>query len=432
MSDTIFALSSGHGKAGIAVIRISGSEVSPFSGKPQPRRAYLTNLTDENGALIDQCIVIYFSAPNSFTGEDMIEIHCHGAPAVVRKIFEFLRGRGMRMAEPGEFSRRAFYNNKIDLAEVDGLAALLDARTDRQRAAALKSMTGGDSTAYESWRAQMVEIAAYSAAILDYPADELPKNIGAQLLAQTKKLYEEIIAALNGYAAARAIRSGFNIVLAGETNVGKSSLFNRLVGSARAIVSDIPGTTRDLVGAELDIDGYLVNLSDTAGLRDSDDSIEKIGIEKTYEAVREADLIIRVQSAECQTRPDTAQENEIIVINKSDLLDKDRALKSKHCVLVSAHTGAGIPELLDKIKKKIHDALDGAESDISVNERARGLLIMARDELKSALDARHLEINYDIFAEHVRAAADCIGRVLGVISASEVMDAAFGQLCLGK
>ena len=286
-NDTIFALSSGAGKSGVAVIRISGNDLRDvfkrvINNKTNiiPRHAYLTNLTDNGDNLIDQVVAIYFNAPHSFTGEDVIEIHSHGAPAVIQKIFEWLYTLGMRMAGPGEFSKRAFYNNKMDLSEIDGLAALLDAQTDRQRANALKSMTGSDSNVYETWRSQMIEISAYAAAMMDYPADELPANINEKLITQTQKLHDDINKAMGGYERSHAIRHGFNIVLTGDPNVGKSSLFNRLVGESRAIVSDIPGTTRDVIISQLDIDGYLVNLFDTAGIREALDEIEEIGIKK--------------------------------------------------------------------------------------------------------------------------------------------------------
>ncbi len=432
-TDTIFALSSGAGKSGVAVIRISGDELeSVFSnlvrlaGFIQPRHAYLTNLIDDAGATIDQCVAIYFQGPSSFTGQDVIEIHSHGSPAVIQKIFETLRRHGMRMATPGEFSKRAFYNNKMDLVEIDALAALLDARTDRQRTHALKSMMGADSEKYQAWRSAMIEISAYAAAILDYPSDELPANIGDKLIASTQKLYNEINTALSRYFSSRAVRSGFNIVLTGETNVGKSSLFNCLVGESRAIVTDIPGTTRDVVSHQLDIDGYLINLSDTAGIRDSIDPVEKIGIEKTHAEILNADLIIKVFSN--QESGTSNKNNEIVIINKCDLLDTSGLKPQTSNLYVSALTGAGIDELMELIKQKIHEKLDGTESDIAINERTRVLLIDAANELKSAIAAD----NHDIFAEHVRAAADGIGMILGAINATEVMDATFGQLCLGK
>ncbi|HNY25115.1 MAG TPA: tRNA uridine-5-carboxymethylaminomethyl(34) synthesis GTPase MnmE [Alphaproteobacteria bacterium] len=432
MIDTIFALSSAYGKSGVAVIRISGPDLSKIFQKIigkkniKNRYAYFVNLKESKDALIDQCVTIYFKSPASFTGEDVIELHTHGSPAVIEKVFELLRGFGMRMAEPGEFSRRAFYNNKMDLTEVDGLAALLDAQTDKQRIAALKSMTGNDSKIYESWRNQMIEISAYAAAILDYDSDDLPKDIDKKLIKQTEKLYNEINSALGRYSTVRAIRKGFSIVLVGPTNVGKSSLFNRLVGSGRAIVSDIPGTTRDVVTSDLDLDGYLVHLSDTAGIRESKDTIEKIGIEKTNEEINNADLIIRIQSSDSKIQSHKPQENEIFVINKSDLNKTNKS----DCILVSAKNGDGISDLILAIKSKIKSIVGRKENDLAINERTREHLINAAKELELAISSK--SINFDIFSENIRSAADSIGKILGTISATEVADATFSQLCLGK
>lgn len=426
--DTIFALSSGGGKSGVAVVRISGANLRPVADKMAgravtPRMAHLANLRDNNNQLIDQALILYFPAPHSFTGEDVIEIHCHGAPAVIRKIFDYLATQNMRMATPGEFSRRAFDNNKMDLADVDGLAALLDAQTDRQRQLALKSMTGGDGRVYDAWRGQMIEIAAYSAAILDYADDDLPPNIGARLRERTQKLYDEIRTALSRYGAVRAVRGGFNIALVGNPNVGKSSLFNRMVGANRAIVSDVPGTTRDVVTANLDIDGYMVNLSDTAGLRDTTDAVEKIGIERTYDEIENADLVLRVVTAD-DTEYKLA-DNEILVVNKSDLAGAARA----DTIQISAKTGDGMDELMHAVRGRMHELMDGAESQLAVNARTHGLLCDAANALADAIDAGD---NFDIVAENVRAASVAIGKILGTISAADVMDATFGQLCLGK
>ncbi len=433
-NDIIFALSSGHGKSGVAVIRVSGDDLRDLFLKitnrksADARHAYFANMRDNSGDLIDQVIAIYFAAPHSFTGTDIIEIHSHGAPAVIEKIFEYLHANNARMAMPGEFSRRAFYNNKMDLADIDGLAALLDAQTDAQRKSALASMMGGDSEIYNAWRTQMIEISAYAAAMLDYADDELPTNIGQTIREKTKTLYDEISAAISRYTAVRAIRSGFNVVLAGDTNVGKSSLFNAIVGSNRAIVSDIPGTTRDVVSTNLDIGGYMVNLSDTAGLRTTDDTIEQIGIARTKSEIENADIIINVYSTENNPRiPKTIKPNEIYVINKSDL---NPNTKFDNAIYTSTKSGVGIRELTTTLCDKISEIAKTAENGVAVNARTRDLLVNAADELKSALDAP-VE-NYDIFSEHTRRAADAIGRILGTITAADVLDATFSQLCLGK
>ncbi|MCL2369277.1 MAG: tRNA uridine-5-carboxymethylaminomethyl(34) synthesis GTPase MnmE [Alphaproteobacteria bacterium] len=473
MTDTIFALSSGKGRAGVAVVRVSGKDLCNLlykvttichSGKgqsgskkinckdpgPAPglrrgrlagltaRYAYFTDLIDLSGDIIDKIIAIYFKAPASFTGEDVVEFHVHGSDAVLAKLFDILKSLGARMAERGEFARRAFDNNKMDLIEVDGLAALIDSRTEQQRRAALRTAAGADSDTYMRWRQEMIDIAAYSAAMLDYPDEELPENIGEKLATRTQKLYDELSVALSRAGAARAVRSGFNIALVGDVNAGKSSLFNAIVGESRAIVSDIAGTTRDVISAEIDMDGYLVRLLDTAGLRETTDAIENMGIERTNKEIENADLILRVRSKELGVRND----NELTVYNKSDLIKYDSSLLTPYSLLVSAKTGDGIPELLDLIKTEVHARLAQSESDVVVNERTKGLLTDAANELKLVLvgvgssDPSGGETpplhNPELFAEHVNAAADKIGAALGVIGIDEIMDATFGQLCLGK
>lgn len=430
-TDTIFALSSGHGKSGVAVIRISGADLSGVFKKIinksdfKSRNAYFINLRDGAGEIIDQCLAIYFATPNSFTGQDVIELHSHGAPAVINAVFGYLSSLGMRMAMPGEFSRRAFYNNKMDLADVDGLAALLDAQTDMQRKSALRSMMGGDSNIYNAWRNKMVEIAAYAAAILDYSPDDLPQNINDTVQNSVRDLYRKLGDALQQYRSARAIRGGVNVVLAGQTNVGKSSIFNYIVGSNRAIVSDIAGTTRDVVSTTIDIDGFMVNLSDTAGIRDTDDVIESIGIERTMSEIENADIVIRVYTPDSVVC-DSVADNEIVVVNKSDVA---KSRDKKNVLYTSVKTGAGMHELMDVLRQKIHAMFDMSESSVVVNARTKALLESAYAELGAAIGVGD---NYDIFAEHVRRAADDIGKILGTITANEVMDMTFGQLCLGK
>ena len=304
----------------------------------------------------------------------------------------------------------------MDLTDVDGLITLLDAQTDKQRQSALKSLTGQDSKIYNEYRNQMIEISAYAAAILDYDEDDLPQNITDKILNKTKNLLSELQSTISSWRGSRALRNGFNIVLIGETNVGKSSIFNKLVGYNRAIVSDIAGTTRDVVSTQIDMDGYLVNISDTAGIRETNDEIEKIGIERTQAETQNADLIIHVYNE----IPDTINKNEITVKNKNN----------KDDLYTSAKTGDGFDELLKTIKEKMFDLMSGTESHVALNERTYEYLSVAIDELNNAINL--YDGNYDIFAEHVRRGSDAIGKILGVITTEEIADATFSQLCLGK
>ncbi len=431
--DKIFALSSGAGKSGIAVVRLSGDDLlSDFKKiinsdkKIIPRHFYMAKIFDDKKELIDNCMAVYFENPKSFTGTDMIEIFPHGSRAVLDKLFDYLSGMGYRIATPGEFSKRAFYNNKMDLAEVDGLIALLDAKTDKQRQSALKSMMGSDSEVYNGWRSQMVDLAAYSAAMLDYPIDELPQNIHDKIIRGVQQLHDEISNALSGYAASNALTSGFNIVLSGDVNVGKSSLFNQLVGTDRAIVSDVKGTTRDVISCEINIGGYLVNLFDTAGIRESDDEIEKIGIQKSFESMSTANLVLRVYANEIRDIAPPA-ENELIIFNKCD----SRQIKTndKNSICVSAKTGENIDELLKLITNKITNLIGNNENALTINHRTKQLLEKTVAELSIALKKSDLP---DLFADHINGASDNIGKILGTIHVSEIADATFNMLCLGK
>lgn len=269
----------------------------------------------------------------------------------------------------------------------------------------------------------MIEISAYAAAILDYSEDDLPKNLDTKIIDKTKNLLSELNNAVDGFRGTRALRNGFNIVLVGETNVGKSSIFNKLVGSNRAIVSDIAGTTRDVVSQQIEVDGYLVNLSDTAGIREATDTIEKIGIERTHNEIENSDLVIHVYNEV----PKQINNDEITVINKSDLI-KNKT--NKNVLYTSVKTNDGFDKLMTAIKDKMHELMAGAESRVAINERTFELLTNAINELNIATNK--YSGNYDIFAEHIRHAADFIGKILGIITTTEIADATFSRLCLGK
>ena len=419
-NDAIYALSSGAGRAGVAVIRVSGAGPDFLPNVPKPRVA---TYMDFYG--IDKIIAIYFQAPNSFNGEDMVEIHCHGGRAIINAIFEKLKTFGFRHAEPGEFLRRAFHNGKMDLLEIDGIRGMIDAKTEKQRQHALRKMTGQDSAVLESWRADMIEIAALSAARMDYDETELPKDIDKQIKKRLQKLCDDITLVLSRHSP--VIEDGFNIVITGETNVGKSSLFNRLIGENRAIVTDVPGTTRDVVTAELDIDGYLVRLHDTAGIRETNDEVEKIGIEKTHEAIERADMEIHVYDNPKKISKDDLG---IVVLNKCDNGEiKFKSPKNAEaCVSISTKTGVGIDDLMNTIKAYLHSVAGKMENQMVADGYVQDRLEYAvYDDLQAAINAAG-----ELQSEHIMNAADKIGQILGIIGADEIYDAVFSKLCLGK
>ncbi|MDR0319602.1 MAG: tRNA uridine-5-carboxymethylaminomethyl(34) synthesis GTPase MnmE [Rickettsiales bacterium] len=419
-NDTIFALSSGNPPAGVAVTRISGSGLeklfSDLTGiaEPAARHLYLVKIPNA-----DDVLAVYFKAPNSFTGEDVIEIHSHGSDAVIQKIFALLKTRGARLAERGEFSARAFLNGKMDLQQVDGLADLIHAKTEQQRIQAFAAYTGEGSRLYHSWRARLVNATANLAAAAEFPEDELPGGLVAGALKEIRALADEILKHLGTYAAGRAIRSGFRIVLAGKVNAGKSSMFNALLGSSRAIVSETPGTTRDFITAEIDIGGYLVELIDTAGLRETENEIENAGIEKSRDLITGADLVISVINPKDEIPGRGFALPGMTVKTHLDLYsDAD----------VSVKTGQGMEDFISRIKNEIKGKLETREPAVVSNEKTAELLRAAADYLRAAL----AEPVPELAAENVRLAADALGKVLGEVDFDEIQSAIFGRLCLGK
>ncbi|MDR2770342.1 MAG: 50S ribosome-binding GTPase [Rickettsiales bacterium] len=367
---------------------------------------------------MDRLIEIWFPAPSSFTGENVVELHCHGGLAVIKAVFAKLQSFGFRMAERGEFARRAFENGKMDLTEVEGMGALISAQTERQRVRALMAMSGGDSAAYQKWRDDLVSLSALAAARMDYSADELPQNVNEQIAARRESLIAGLRAALA--SKTHRIEAGYDVVLAGPVNSGKSSLFNALIGESRALVSPVEGTTRDAITAELDIGGYLVRLIDTAGLRESDDEVERMGIEKARDYIESADLVLRLSDAEIHVVP-----YEIAVVSKTDLLVEKK--RQSGAIYVSAETGEGLGELLAAIEKKIHEDLENSDGDVSVSARTRGHIEAAMSHLEKSNGK-----NADTEAEHIGRAAYEIGLILGIIGSDEIYASVFSQLCLGK
>lgn len=436
LTDTIYALSSGLGKGGVAVIRVSGNNVltvlSRLTGlkDPKPRYAYFKSIQASNGTVIDHALILYFKGPYSFTGEDVVEFQVHGGRGVIQALMMALGEiPECRPAERGEFSRRAVINGKMDLTEAEGLLDLINAETERQRAQALGQMEGRLGQLYDGWRDQLCHHMAYLEAFIDFPEEEIPPEKLASIDTDIRSLLESIQKHLDDNRVGERLREGFQIAIIGVPNVGKSSLINALTHKDVAIVSQTAGTTRDVVEAHLDVDGFPVILADTAGLREQAEAIETEGIRRAVQRAEEADLILHVQDGtvypQSESLPDVLSSKTILTIwNKADLM---RSVPTD-AMCISAKTGVGIPELWKQIKTILERDFGGRDSGVITRERYRTALIECVRALTRSLSVSDLELK----AEELRLAARALGRITGRIDAEDLLDVIFRDFCIGK
>ncbi|TAN18942.1 MAG: tRNA uridine-5-carboxymethylaminomethyl(34) synthesis GTPase MnmE [Rhizobiaceae bacterium] len=435
--DTIYALSSGRLPAGIAVLRLSGPHVPQVlqactGALPQERVAAVRPIRTAGGDLIDRALVLFFAGPRSFTGEDMAEFHLHGGPAVVRAMLDLLRSReGLRQAEAGEFTRRAFLLGKVDLTGAEALGDLVAAETEAQRRFALSNAGGQQADLYLSWRERIIRARAMIEADLDFSDEgDVPGSVAEAIWSEVDALAGEVDAHIANFHRAEIIRDGLSVVIVGAPNAGKSSLLNALAKRDVAIVTDEPGTTRDLVEVALDLDGNKVILTDTAGIRDGAAPVEAIGIERALEKGRQADLVLLVadMTAEGRLTALFPGQKTFRVGTKSDL--RRHTTPDLFDVEISSRTGEGIPFLLEMLSRWAAKEA-GPAGDI-LPSRARHVehLLRCRDCLKAAAhDApRELELR----AEDLREAGDSLGRIVGKIGAEDILDVVFSSFCIGK
>ena len=435
--DTIVAHASGAGVSAVAVLRVSGAQASSVlealcGGLPEPRVAALRRIGPPHWSLIDRGLVLWFPAPASFTGEDMAELHVHGSRAVVTEAIEaMLSLDGVRLAEPGEFVRRAFENGKIDLRQVEGLADLVQAETSRQREQALAQAEGIASEQYEAWRKQLLKAQGLVEAELDF-ADE--GDVGVGVSAQAATIVAALLAELEGALQGRGerLRSGVRIVIAGPPNAGKSSLLNALARRDVAIVSHEAGTTRDIIEVHLDLDGLPVTLTDTAGLREAASNVEAEGIARALSRAEDADILLWVVDATAPVwQPPTslADKARIVVLNKIDLA-ADAGAGQGDAIAVSAKTGQGLDHLLAKLEAEAGAATDtGAGGALMTRARHRIELVAARDAL---VRFRDVPAAPELKAEELRVAARHLGRLTGRIDVEDVLGEIFAEFCIGK
>ena len=442
---TIYALSSGPGLAGVAVVRVSGKETSNViklitnDDLPTPRVATLRKMNNINtNELIDEGLIIWFPGPESYTGEDLAEFHVHGSRAVVVALHETIsKIQNCRLAEPGEFTKRAFQNGKINLLKAESIGDLISSETEIQRKQAIKIMNGNSSDKFNSWREKLLKILSYVEAKIDFPEEDLPKDVLHEITETSKQVSSEIQKVLKDQKVGEIIREGFKIAIVGPTNAGKSSLLNYLSKRDVAIVSEIAGTTRDVIETHLNLDGYPVIVSDTAGIRDSKDEIEKKGIKLALKSAEEADLrLVVIEPKNLDFTgflKDLFDKNSILIINKSDLLKKqlDPEIKKLDHVLISIIKNSNLDILIKKIIKKLKDKFISSEDILITRERHRQHLEQCVEHLINFAD-KNKNDDLDKGAEDLRLATRHLGMIVGKVDVEEILGSIFNDFCIGK
>ena len=426
--DTIFALASAQGRAGVSVIRISGADAFPVSASlcgdlPVSRQAHVRRLESKAGELLDHALVLVFQGPASFTGEDVVELQVHGSIAVVQAVLaELGNDARARVAEAGEFTRRALENGKLDLAQVEGLADLIDAETEAQRKQAVRVLSGALGDKVERWRTDLIRAAALLEATIDFADEEVPVDVTPEVNDLLVGVITELQSEISGSFVAERIRSGFEVALVGAPNSGKSTLLNRLAGRDAAITSEIAGTTRDVIEVRMDLAGLPVTVLDTAGLRKSDDSIETIGIERALQRAKSADVRVFLVEAD-EELPLKPLEGDICLRPKVDLSGGGDGISGK--------TGEGVAELVARIQETL--MFRAMNVGLATHERHRNAMVRAVSGLE---DAKQELSNgpdvYDIASEELRTAIRALEALVGRIDVENLLDEIFTSFCVGK
>ena len=442
---TIYALSSGPGVSGIAVIRVSGKEaaevVKRITGEdlPAPRVATLRKFNKINTKnLIDEGVILWFPEPNSYTGEDLAELHVHGSRAVITALHSSIsKVKNCRLAEPGEFTKIAFRNGKISLLKAESIGDLISSETEIQRKQAIKIMNGKSSDQYNSWREKLLKILSNVEAKIDFPDEDLPTNILSKIKRTSEQIIAEIQKVLNDQNVGERIREGFKIAILGPANAGKSSLLNYLSRRDVAIVSEIAGTTRDVIETHLNLDGYPVIVSDTAGIRGSKDEIEQKGMKLALNKAEDADLKLVILDGKTdkitKTLKNLMDKNAILVINKTDLINKklNPEFKNYDYVSISIKNDSNLDQLISKIKDKLENKFVNSDDILITRERHRQHLERCVSYLKDFRDKNGSE-EFDKAAEDLRLATRHLGMIVGKVDVEEILGSIFNDFCIGK
>lgn len=447
MRETIAAVATAHGIGSIAIIRLSGEHALSIAKSVtkkddfRPRHAHLTPFFDANGELIDEVITLYFKGPHSFTAEDVVEFQCHGGQVVAEEILKAVLARGARLAEPGEFSKRAFFNGRIDLTEAEAIAQLIEAKSEDAAKILAKQMKGSLRTYVEDVRDQLLEVLAYSEVTIDYAEEDLPADLVAQIVSRLESLHRNLTRTLHASQARQGLMQGFKVSIIGKPNVGKSSLLNALLNYNRAIVSDIAGTTRDTIEEQVRIGTHLIRIIDTAGIREAGDEIERIGIERSIEAVEESDIVIALfdgsRGIDDEDRAIIelikAHEDErsfVVVVNKSDLAQRfdDTTIRDYAPLRISCKEDAqGLIAVLQQMMDKQNLSDEMMLISLRQIEAVKETLACI-DDAKAPLEEQELEI----FSFHLNRAIQAIASITRPFEHDEMLDKMFGSFCLGK
>lgn len=426
--DTIYALATARGRSGLAVVRISGPAAQAAGlvlcgSLPAPRVAGLRRLT-WGGDLLDEVLVIGFAEGASFTGEAVVELHCHGGPAVVSAVLRALGDQpGLRLAEPGEFTRRALENGVLDLAQVEGLADLIDAETEAQRRQAVRVLSGSVGQKVDGWRRDLIRAGALLAATIDFADEDVPLDVAPEVLSLIDRLMADLGREAAGVAAAERIRDGFEVAILGAPNAGKSTLLNQLAGREAAITSEIAGTTRDVIEVRMEIAGLPVTFLDTAGLRDTEDRLERVGIERALARAEAADL--RLFLSDGSALPLQPRGSDIVVFGKADTRDSVDGLA------VSGKTGQGVPELMARIGEILGQRVASAGALVRERHRVAVTTAIAALAESRAEVVRH-DSRVELAAEHLRQAVRALDALVGRVDVDDLLGEIFASFCIGK
>ncbi|MDT3700056.1 MAG: tRNA uridine-5-carboxymethylaminomethyl(34) synthesis GTPase MnmE [Thermincola sp.] len=456
--DTIAAIATPIGAAGIGIVRISGKDAltiaeKVFQSKNKKRLLEIRHYTmiyghiiDKNKGIVDEVLVSVMLGPHSFTAENVIEINCHGGVVAVRKILEVVLDAGARLAEPGEFSKRAFLNGRIDLAQAESIIDLINAKTDKSLQVAINQLEGKLSGQIKLINGELLGLIAQIEAGIDFPEHDIEKLSRAQIANKTEELLQQINRMIDSADTGRVFREGLKTVIIGKPNVGKSSLLNALLKEKRAIVTDIPGTTRDVIEVIINIKGIPLKLVDTAGIRETDDIVEKIGVEKTKEASEEADLILLMIDAstgitenDLQLLPLIKGKKSLIIFNKIDLKenfafpDSTQFLGEYEFVETSLVNGQGLLQLENKIENLVYTGMVISHNDLMVtNVRHKNSLVRAAESLTNTLSAIQGQLPTDCFAIDLKSAWEALGEITGETVGEDLVDQIFSRFCIGK